>query len=83
MAEENKQIIRAAEGGLSSEELNTVSGGMESEEDYVVTTDKLCPYCGSTQVYKAGMQKNFGFTMLWREYKCRKCSRHFWHEEYC
>ena len=83
MTKENAKTSNATVSMPSSEELHTVSGGTQKEEDYAVTTDEICPYCGSTQVYKASMQKNFGFTKIWREYTCRKCGNSFWHEENC
>ncbi len=83
MAKESEKICRETAGRLAPEQLEAVSGGTVSEEDYAVTTEKKCPYCGGTQVYKASMMKNIGFTKIWREYKCRKCGDCFWYEEYC
>ena len=83
MTKENAKTSNATVSMPSSEELHTVSGGTQKEEDYAVTTDEICPYCGSTQVYRGPMQKNIGFTKDWFEYKCRKCGGHFWLEKLC
>ena len=83
MAKENTKTHKTEAVKLSSEQLHAVSGGTVSEEDYAVTTEKKCPYCSSTQVYKYQMRKNIGFTKMWTEYKCRKCGDCFWVEENC
>ena len=69
MAKENAKTYKETVSKLSSEQLDAVSGGTVSEEDYAVTTEKKCPYCSSTQVYKYEMQKNIGFTKVLTEYK--------------
>ncbi|MBR2793659.1 MAG: hypothetical protein IKE16_03350 [Solobacterium sp.] len=83
MTKMDAKTNKAEASMLSADELNTVSGGTMKEEDYVVTSEKVCPYCGSTQVYPGSTQRNFGFTQVWREYKCRKCGKYFWHEYFC
>lgn len=81
MEKEYAKINKATVSELSSDELDAVSGGTVSEEDYAVTSEKKCPYCSSTQVYKYEMQKNIGFTKVLTEYKCRKCGDCFWYEQ--
>ena len=81
MAKENAKTYKETVSKLSSEQLDAVSGGTVSEEDYAVTKEKKCPYCSSTQVYKYEMQKNIGFTKVLTEYKCRKCGDCFWYEQ--
>lgn len=83
MAKENAKTHEAAASRLSPEQLHAVTGGTQSEEDYAVTSDKKCPYCGSTKVNKSSMQRNIGFTKVLREYACRTCEKHFWLESHC
>ena len=80
MTKEDVKMNKGAVTMLSEEEGQAVSGGTQNEEDYAVTADEICPYCGSPKVYKAGMIKNIGFTKTLREYKCRACDGHFWRE---
>jgi hypothetical protein len=53
MTKEDVKMNKGAATMLSEEEEQAVSGGTQNEEDYAVTADEICPYCGSPVIFRS------------------------------